>query len=190
VYAALANREPRSAADEDQSLDFTALYSKYVQQVARWVARLGGPGFDVEDAVQDIFLDVQRTLPKFRGEASVPTWLFRITTNAVNRKLRRARRWAWLGKPADEIAERMPAAVRSADEQLESHEASEKLYRALDRMTERYRSLVVLFELEELSGEEIARLVGVKLPTVWVQLHRARAQLLKALEAEEKGEVK
>jgi RNA polymerase sigma-70 factor (ECF subfamily) len=53
-------------------------------------------------------------------------------------------------------------------------------------MTEKYRTVLILFELEELSGEEISEMTGTKIATVWVQLHRARADFLQRLEALEK----
>ena len=66
-------------------------------------------------------------------------------------------------------------------EELERREASERVYRVIDTMNERYRSVLVLFELEQLSGEEIAELTGDKLENVWVLLHRARAQFRQRL---------
>jgi RNA polymerase sigma-70 factor (ECF subfamily) len=56
------------------------------------------------------------------------------------------------------------------------------IYRVLDGMGERSRTLIILFELEQLSGEEIAKLRGAKIGTVWVWLHRARAEFRRRLE--------
>ena len=156
-----------------------------MQLVSRWAARLGGPGMDVEDVVQDVFLSVQRGLPSFRGESSLDTWLFRITQNAV---YRRRRRWPWrhwLGGSSQEVAGRVASEDASQEERMETSQATARVYRALDRMKERSRLLIILFELEGHSGEEVAALTGTKLATVWVQLHRARAELLSQLLAEE-----
>jgi DNA-directed RNA polymerase specialized sigma24 family protein len=58
------------------------------------------------------------------------------------------------------------------------------VYRILDRLTDKYREVLILFELEGASGEQIAALTGRKLATVWVHLHRARRQFLDELERE------
>src|SRR5262245_62237789 len=89
--------QPRSAATGDNrgvgaSLDFDAVYREHGRTVARWAARLGGPGITVEDVVQDVFLVVSRRLHEFRGEAKLATWLFGITDRTV-RNWRRRQRW-------------------------------------------------------------------------------------------------
>jgi RNA polymerase sigma-70 factor (ECF subfamily) len=61
---------------------------------------------------------------------------------------------------------------------LEQRQSAESVYRILDRMPHKYRTVLILFELEEMSGEEIAVLTGLKPATVWVHLHRARARFL------------
>jgi DNA-directed RNA polymerase specialized sigma24 family protein len=58
----------------------------------------------------------------------------------------------------------------------------ELVYRILDTMDEKYRSVLILFEMESMSGEDVAKLTGTKLATLWVQLRRARAQFLSELE--------
>jgi RNA polymerase sigma-70 factor (ECF subfamily) len=66
-------------------------------------------------------------------------------------------------------------------------ERRQLVYRVLDRLAEKERVLLVMFEIEEMSGAEIAEKLGVKLGTVWVRLHRARAAFVRALEAEGGG---
>jgi RNA polymerase sigma-70 factor (ECF subfamily) len=171
-----------------QTLDLAEIYRRYVQLVGRWAARLGGPQVEAEDVVQDVFLSVRAALPQFRGQASLTTWLYRITENAVSRRRRRLRWRRWLKGSAEDVAGGMTSPRPSPAEDLESREAATRLYRALDQMKERPRNLLILFEMEELSGEEIAQLTGTKTATVWVQLHRARAELIALLEAQDKRE--
>ena len=145
------------------------LYRAHAQTVARWASRLGGPAIDVEDVVQDVFLVVQRRLDEFRGEARIETWLYRITANMVRWRRRKEKWRRWLGGSADDVAGRLAARGPTPLEALE-------VYRALDGMRENYRSVLILFEIEGLTGAEIAQLLGVKVDTVWVWLHRARKQ--------------
>ena len=156
------------------SLD--ALYRAHAPAVARWAAHLGGPRLDVEDAVHEVFLVVSKRLTEFRGDAKVTTWLYRITERVVRggRRRERVRRWLDLVRRGD-VQQSLSPPRPTPVEELERRQSRETVYRILDRLAEKYRRVLVLFELEELSGEEIAALTGLKLATVWVHLHRARA---------------
>jgi len=77
------------------------------------------------------------------------------------------------------MAARIPAKEPCPLDALQSKQATELFYRALEGVAERYRAPLILFELDDFSGQEIADLKGVRVETVWVWLHRARAQLLK-----------
>jgi RNA polymerase sigma-70 factor (ECF subfamily) len=163
-------------------LSSAGLYREHAQRVAAWASRLGGPrrGADLEDVVQEVFLRVHRALPGFRGESEVTTWLYRITENVVRARMRkeRLRRFFGLegGREKDE-AEDVPSLRPSPEGDLEHRQRARMLYDALDRMSDLYRNPFILFEIEGLPGEEVARLVGVKLPTLWVRLSRAREQV-------------
>ena len=145
------------------------LYRAHAQTVARWASRLGGPAIDVEDVVQDVFLVVQRRLGDFRGEAAVTTWLYRITANTVRWRRRKERWRRWLAGSADEVAGNLAARGPTPLEALE-------VYRVLDGMREKYRTVLILFEIEGKTGAEVAALLGAPVETVWVWLHRARKQ--------------
>jgi len=169
-------------SSDDVPLDVEAVYRAHAQRVGRWAARLAGPTLDVDDLVQEVFLTVQRELHTFRGVARLTTWLFRITENVVRHRRRKDRVRRWLMGTADEVAGQLPSPRPTPLESLERRQATELVYRVLDGLPEKYRTVLVLFELEELGGEEIATLLGVKIATVWVQLHRARARFLSRLE--------
>lgn len=161
--------------------DVGALFAAYGDLVARWVARLGGPLVDVEDAVQEVFLVAQRRRPTLDGPARISTWLYRVTAKVVSHRRRKDRIRRWLGGSGADVAERMPAADQSPSEALEAREKLALVYRILDRLPERQRAVILLFEMEGLSGEEIAALMGAKVATVWVWLHRARGAFLARL---------
>ena len=169
--------DPLPAAGESVA----ELYDRYASQVERWARRLGGPGLDPEDLLHDIFLVVLRRRHEFRGEAKLSTWLFRITQKVVRWRRRNAavRRWLW-GRHGEDVAE-AHARVPTPVEELERREQSLRLYAALDRLPEKYRTVLVLFALEGLPGEEIAALLDTDPNTVWVRLHRARAKLAELL---------
>jgi RNA polymerase sigma-70 factor (ECF subfamily) len=162
--------------------DLASLYREHAGTVARWAAHLGGPGADVEDLVHEVFLVAGRRLGDFRGDAKVTTWLYRITERVTRSRRRkdRMRRFFWRSR-GDDVGAALAASHLSPVEELERRQATETVYRILDRLDEKYRTVLVLFELEGMSDEQIAALTGKKLATVWVHLHRARAQFLREM---------
>jgi RNA polymerase sigma-70 factor (ECF subfamily) len=153
--------------------------AQHLAKVKRWARRLAGPSADLEDLVHEIFLVAGRRLPEFRGNAKVTTWLYRITERVAldGRRRNRFRRWFAHARSVEIERNFSPSQPTPLDE-LERRYAAESVYRILDRLPDKYRTVLILFELEELSGEEIAALTGLKVSTVWVQLHRARTSFL------------
>jgi RNA polymerase sigma-70 factor (ECF subfamily) len=157
-------------------VDVEDLYKLHARTVARWAARLGGPGVDVEDVVQEVFLVAKRRLGTFTGDGSVSTWLFRATANITAAARRKQRLWRWLGRVPEAERPGLGAAGPTPVEALESREDVAAVYRALDQLPERLRRVLILFELEGLSTQEIADLMDARLSTVRVWLFRARAK--------------
>lgn len=159
------------------------LYLSYAPAVLRWASRLGGPKADAEDIVQEVFLIAQRSLHTVRDSDRIRSWLFQVTANELRRRHRRDWLRRFLGDfPADD-AESAPDLRATPEESFERREAVELTYRILDSMADKYRTVLVLFQLEGMSGEEISELTGRKLATVWVHLHRARADFLRRHQA-------
>jgi RNA polymerase sigma-70 factor (ECF subfamily) len=172
-------------APERAPLDADEVLRRHGELLARWTARLAGPGADVDDAVQEVMLQVHRSLHSFRGEATLTTWLYSLTRRVMLRWRRRERLRRWLFGPSSEAEPASTAAGPVA--LLERRQASEQLYRALDTLSEKHRTALLLFEMERLSAGEIAQVMQTKPGTVGVWLHRARARLKDLLEAEEKA---
>ena len=181
---------PSALTAPPEVASISEVYRLHARDVARWAARLGGPQVDVEDVVQDVFLTAHRLLPEFRGEAKITTWLFRITQNQVRHRLRRLRLRRLFSSSTEEVdlVAELPSNAPSPVDDLERKEARATVYRILDGMSEKYRTAFILFEIEKLSGEEIAQLLSQKVATIWVWLHRARAQFLDGLEKINKSE--
>jgi RNA polymerase sigma-70 factor (ECF subfamily) len=165
--------------------DLSTVYRTHVRDVARWAERLAGPGFDLPDMVHEVFEIAQRRLASFRGDSSLATWLYGITERVVRHRRRKDRLRHWLGGSAADVGRRMPAVQPSQLDQIERTERIARVYRVLDQLSERDRRILILFELEELSGEEIAELWGIKVGNVWLRLHRARERFLKAFQESE-----
>jgi RNA polymerase sigma-70 factor (ECF subfamily) len=174
----------RPIADDGLEETLDQLYEEHAAAVERWVRRLAGPRADVDDLLHDVFVIALRRWREFRGDAQPRTWLFRITQNVVGSRLRaeRVRRWLLARHTEDPSAQDPPPGTPL--EQIERRERERRLYAALDRLPEKYRTALILHELEGLSGQEIAALVGADANAVWVRLHRGRTKLLQALAAE------
>jgi RNA polymerase sigma-70 factor, ECF subfamily len=157
-------------------LDLTHVYRAHAAEVTRWARRLLGPAGDVDDVLQEVFLVAHRRLPEWRGAAKISTWLYAITVRVVQEHRRKQRWLRWLG-----VGHLLPPPPPTTPlEAVESRRASEVTYQLLDTLPEAERSALILFEMEELSGEEIATITGEPAGTIWVRLHRARARFRKA----------
>jgi RNA polymerase sigma-70 factor, ECF subfamily len=157
------------------------MYARYAADVKRWARRLAGPKADVEDLLHDVFVIALRRRFISRGEASAKTWLFRITHHVVRGRMRRGLlRGLLFRRRRDELLDTtLPPAT--PHEEVERRERHERLYRALDRLPDCYRTALILYEIEGLTGDEIAELTGVSVGTMWVRLHRGRTKLLECL---------
>jgi RNA polymerase sigma-70 factor (ECF subfamily) len=160
------------------------LHRAYYPQVGRFLRRLGVPPVETDDLCQDVFAQVVRYLPRFEGRADFRTWLFKLCISQVNR--RRRFRWPALLRPGRARHERDRGLV-AVDLRLEALagptlpefsqvEMARRAQLALQHMKPAHRAVLVLFELEGLSGEEIARVVGAPVATVWRRLSYARRE--------------
>ena len=149
---------------------FRALYEAHFGFVYRTCRRLGLSPPDAEDAAQETFLVASRRLRDFTG-GRLTTWLFRIAANLVtarhrSRRVREALFALW-GRPDEGEPDRPDAA-------FEAREAARGVAEVLARMAPKKREVFALFELEGLSGDEIALRVGCSVATVWTRLFHAR----------------
>jgi RNA polymerase sigma-70 factor (ECF subfamily) len=151
-----------------------ALYEQHAPTVHRFICALGVPEPEREDACQEVFMAIYRSLGRFRGDARLSTWIYRIAARGANRLVQRRRLHALLST----LLMREPPAPPSAD----PSEQSARLHLLddlLQRLHPKKRMVLVLFEIEGLPVDEIAKIVGCPENTVWSRLHHARAELTK-----------
>ena len=140
---------------------------------------------DAEEVVQDAFVKIHQALANFRGEAALKTWILRIVLRlSLNRRRDRARSaWQRLGLHRGDDGETRETVVASNPETLcISRETRQLLLKWLDELPDHLRQALVLNSLEELSYEEIARILQIPLGTVSSRIYSARKKLLKKLE--------
>ncbi|MFO0727550.1 MAG: RNA polymerase sigma factor [Myxococcota bacterium] len=172
---------PFAGSERVELDDLEGLYANHVNAVSRAVARLRGPAPDIEDLVHEVFLRADAERARFRGESTVLTWLIGIAYNLVRARRRQEalRRWL-LGARQAEL---MPPPAADALATLEAADALAEVHATLDALPERYRAVLILHELEDLRGPEIAAILGIAPATVWVRLHRAREHFRRAHQA-------
>jgi len=166
----------------EDTLDADTLYRTYVQQVGRWAARLGGPALDLEDTVHEVFTIACARLSTFRGDSTVATWLFGITDKVVRHRRRKERWWRWLSGSADETAGHLPAPGPDPFKTAEQNEIAKGVYAVLDQLGDDDRRILILFELEDLSADEVGELLHIKPANARLRLHRAKARFLRVYE--------
>jgi RNA polymerase sigma-70 factor (ECF subfamily) len=179
-----SGEHPAIGADVDASdpeLLFDHLYENYEPMVERWVRRLAGPGAEVEDLVHDVFVVALRRRGEFRGDAKVSTWLFRIAEFVVRKRRfrRKLRQCLDVLYRSQEIAVVPPSPTPL--EVVEQRQQCARLYAALDRLPDKYRTAVILCDLESVAAQEAGQLLGLTANAVWVRVHRGRAMLVEQL---------
>ncbi len=149
-------------------------------RVYRLAYRLTGNRHDAEDLTQEVFVRVFRSLPTYTP-GTFEGWLHRITTNLFLDITRRRQRIRFEGL-GEEITARLCGAEPTPSQAFDERHLDGDVAAALADLPPEYRAAVVLCDIEGLSYEEIAGVLGVKLGTVRSRIHRGRAQLRTALE--------
>ena len=163
-------------------LAFREVFRNHRGDVARLVLRMTGRPSDLEDIVQEVFLQVYRSIKDFRGQSRFSTWLYRVTVNVVLMHRRAAQSRPVLQAAPDES---FGADARDLpDDQLARARRVEAFYRLLDRLSDKKRAVFVLHELEGLSPGEVAKVVKAPVLTVRTRLFYARRELLALLREE------
>lgn len=167
---------------------FHALVDRHGPRLLRLARALCGNAADAEDALQETFLGAFKNLPRFEGRSSVRTWLSRILVTQVALLRRRGGRHKHLSLEADDAQAGPSRDAAGAPAAGGGSPAGEVDWRvdldaALRELSAEHREVVVLRELDGMSYEEIAGVLGVPRGTVESRLHRARAELRQRLGA-------
>lgn len=161
---------------------FGELFRRHRTDVGRLVYRMLGPTPDAEDVVQEVFLQVHKSLGEFRGQAKFSTWLHRVTVNVVLMVRRAARsRPVFAGEPVNDTE---PDRRLLPDEDAQRRQRVAAFRRLLDRLAEKKRTVFELHELEGISPAEIAQIVDAPVLTVRTRLFYARRELAEMMRQE------
>ena len=183
--------EPTIPTNKADTSRFDRMYAENADRMYRFAQRLCGEAEDARDLVQETFLNAYRGLPDFRGEAQLSTWLYRIASR-VCLAMRRRRK----GEPERELSLeefiptsdgelrlQIPADGLSPEQALENKQLRRALRQAIQKLPAKYRIVLVLRDMEELSAKEVGAVVGLNERAVKSRLHRARLFVRRELSA-------
>jgi RNA polymerase sigma-70 factor (ECF subfamily) len=178
----------RCQANDAQA--FNEIVARYKNRVFNYICRMVGPGPDAEDLAQDTFVRAYLSIGSFESRATLNTWLFRIATNLCIDYLRRSSRAKFrsLSRHEDEDGEANDEDWSIPDNRFEpqqlllAKELERELNRALMELPDKLRTVVILFDIEGVPYEDIARILNCPLGTVKSRLFSARMALRKRLQ--------
>jgi len=166
----------------------TWLFRRRQADVYRFALHMSGATAVADDVTQDVFLVVMREAARYQaGRSTVTAWLCGIARNCVRRRLEREARFDSLDALADDERATLPATQPDPLGEISRVERIAMLRRAVLALPMRYREVVVLCDLEELSYADAAGALRCAIGTVRSRLHRARAMLAARLSALEAG---
>lgn len=178
--------ETVSAAQSGEPGAFDDLVRATYSDTYSLALRLVGNAEDAKDVAQDTYLRAFKALSRFRGEANVATWLYRITSNCASTLITRRRKI-----DHDELNEDSPVAdVRPGNDpaiNAETGDLRAQIIDALSEMPEKLRSVIVLRDIYDLSHEAIAKQLDISETAAKVRLHRARHKLRELLFGDEEA---
>ena len=183
MNAEVVRTEPSSASPPAAPLDVRAIHDAHADFVWATLQRFGVREADLEDMLQEVFVVVHRRLDSYDGSARVTTWLYGIAMRvaAAHRRRAHVRR----ERPTEELPEDggidAHAPPVTAEELAALQQARGRLEAILDSMDLERRAVFMMFEIEEMSCEEIAQIVGAPVGTVYSRLHKARKEFEAAL---------
>jgi RNA polymerase sigma-70 factor, ECF subfamily len=169
------------AAGAGDASAFAEIYARYADRVFARVTHLVGPGPDREDVLQQVFLALHRSLPRFRGDSTLSTFLFRITINVAYDHLRHRARRSGVHDPAalDTLIDGDPTPEDRARRREELHQ----IFALLEQIKPKKRIAFVLVAVEGLSLGEAAELIGANPEAVKQRVLHARRELIALMDS-------
>lgn len=155
---------------------YADIVDRYQQLVANLCYKLGGSNIDVEEATQAVFVELYFSLPKFKFESKLSTYIYRITLNVVCKTLKKNRRYTKWSSNVDDSYN-----TPSLDEEIINNERIKELHSAIDKLKYEQKVALTLYCFEDMSYKEVAEVMEVSLSKVEILIFRAKKSLKKIL---------
>lgn len=153
-------------------IDFAHVYLNNKEKIWNLLAKYVPARQDREDLFQEVFLRIHKALPRFRGEAAVETWVYRIAVNTAINYVKKQQRF----RKMREVLRGFRILEDRVDEP-----ADDSVWRPMEKLNPLQRMILLLSDVEEFKIEEISTMLKVPIGTVKSNLHRAREMVRKEL---------
>lgn len=167
--------------------DFDSIYREFQPKIQRYLCHLVGED-EAADLTQVVFLKISRGLDRFREDASLSTWIYRIATNAAHDHVTslavRQKEAERLLDEDEQFDDLLDTDADGADQAVIRREMNACIRGVVDQLPESYRTVLLLSEFEGFTNPEIAGILDISIETVKIRLHRARTRLRQALEGQ------
>ena len=169
--------------DQEAYSDNVEIYQDKVFQICY---RMLGNRHEAEDVAQEAFLRAYLNIHTFKKDLKFSSWLYRIATNLCIDRMRKKKPDYYLvsevsGTDGLTLYSQIPSEQRTPDQDVENMELSETIQQEISKLPEKYRSVIVLRYIDELSLNEISDVLELPLGTVKTRIHRGRDQLKEQL---------
>lgn len=166
---------------------FAEMLNLYTQKVHNLAMRITRNAEDTEEVLQDVFVTVYRKINRFEGKSAFSSWLYRITVNTAFMKLRKRKQSQAETTDDGYLNLREACSAQRSDTSdvnfiCSRHELREELEAAITKLSDEYKVIFVLRDIDGLSNEEVSRILDLSVPAVKSRLHRSRLMLRKKLQ--------
>ncbi len=172
-----------SQSSSVEAAEVQALFADHYDRIRRYILSMVRDPAEADDLTQDAFLRASSRYSSLRDVGALTTWLYRIATHVCLDRLRQRTRRRPMESDDDlDAVDLADPDVPSLQQVIEREEMGACVQRYIERLPDSYRAVILLHDLHELTGPEIAEFLGESLATVKIRVHRARRTLQAALE--------
>jgi RNA polymerase sigma-70 factor, ECF subfamily len=166
---------------------FEGIVDLFKDKIYRHCFRMVGNGHEAEDLAQETFLRAYRNISKYNSEYKFSTWIFRIATNLCIDRLRKKKPDYYLdaevpGTDGATMYSQLSSEEPLPEEVVTENEEWNELQAEIMKLPEKYRTAILLKYVEDLSLEEISKIMDIPVPTVKTRIHRGREALKKVFQ--------
>lgn len=158
---------------------YADIVRQYQQIVANLAYKLAGDSLDIEEVTQQVFVELYSALPRFRNEAKLSTFIYRITVNVVSKMSKASRRYFF---SSTDVTFDTPSGDRNAEQTIIRSETQRRMQNAIGRLKPEQRTAIVLYTYDEFSYQQIADVMQVSLAKVESLIFRAKKKLREYME--------
>jgi RNA polymerase sigma-70 factor (ECF subfamily) len=171
----LSDQEIIDSVKKGNTSDYSIIVNRYKNKAFSMLKRMLKNDFDAEEILQDCFLKAYNSLRSFKGESKFSTWFYRIVYNSALTKLSSQKRK--IESEMSSVEEHFDLVSSYNSDEIEKKDLTDLIQETINKLPERYSTIITLFYLNEMSIEEISEVMMISVSNVKVMLYRSRNAL-------------